>query len=115
MLVWSSTSLNRFFDHDHLVVTFSQNLKLVLISFAHIIYGFNYLYIYIESALLVYHIQANLTQSCAKIMIHKFMSYFSVSLNGSYNINRAFRNIYCFIIFNRKTLFNCFNFNRKSY
>ncbi|KAJ0521160.1 hypothetical protein HanIR_Chr10g0467701 [Helianthus annuus] len=32
MLVWSSTSLNRFFDHDHLVVAFFTSLKLALIS-----------------------------------------------------------------------------------
>ncbi|KAJ0888021.1 hypothetical protein HanRHA438_Chr09g0397401 [Helianthus annuus] len=74
-------------------------------------YGFNYLFIYIKSALLVYPIKAILTQSCAKILVHKFISYFSVSLNSSYSIDRTFHNIYCFFIFNRKTLFNCFIFN----
>ncbi|MFS7905912.1 hypothetical protein Hanom_Chr01g00053291 [Helianthus anomalus] len=63
-------------------------------------YGFNYLFIYlfidIKSALLIYHIKAILTQSCVKIMVHKFMSYFGVPFNGSFNIDQTFCDIYCF-------------------
>ncbi|MFS7955015.1 hypothetical protein Hanom_Chr07g00637461 [Helianthus anomalus] len=74
MLVWSLTSLNRFLDPDHLV-----------------------------SALLIYHIKAILIQSCVKMMVHKFISYFGVPLNGSFNIDRTFCDIHCF--FDRKHYF----------
>ncbi|KAJ0808603.1 hypothetical protein HanPI659440_Chr01g0005191 [Helianthus annuus] len=113
MLVWSSTSLYRFFDHDHLVVTFFTSLKLALISLLTlctdlIIYLF---VIDIKSALLGYDIKAVLTQSCVKIMVHKFISFSSVLLNGSFSIDRTFCDIYCSSIFDRKTLFTCFVFN----
>ncbi|KAJ0893406.1 hypothetical protein HanPSC8_Chr09g0377231 [Helianthus annuus] len=75
MLVCSLTLLNRFSDHDHLVVAFFTSLKLGLISL-------------LSSSIL--------TQSCVKIMVHKFMSYFDVPLNGSFSIDRIFCDIHCF-------------------
>ncbi|KAJ0457766.1 hypothetical protein HanIR_Chr15g0777441 [Helianthus annuus] len=47
-------------------------------------------------------------------MVHKFMSYFGVPLNGSFTIERTF---VIFIVFHlrSKILFICFIFNRKSY
>ncbi|MFS7987870.1 hypothetical protein Hanom_Chr11g01027931 [Helianthus anomalus] len=84
MLVWSSTSLNRFFDHDHLVVAFFTSLKLALISL-------------LTSSIL--------TQSCVRIMVHNFMSYFGVPLNDSFNIDRTFCDIYCSFIFDRKKIY----------
>ncbi|KAM0037457.1 hypothetical protein Hdeb2414_s0013g00403241 [Helianthus debilis subsp. tardiflorus] len=63
-------------------------------------YGFNYLFIYlfvyIKSTLLVYHIKSILTQSCVKIMVHKFMSYLGVPLNDSFNIDQTSCDIHCF-------------------
>ncbi|KAM0009770.1 hypothetical protein Hdeb2414_s0086g00785041 [Helianthus debilis subsp. tardiflorus] len=48
------------------------------------------------------------------MMVHKFMSYFGVPLNGSFAIEQTF---VIFIVFHlrSKTLFISFIFNRKSY
>ncbi|MFS7921791.1 hypothetical protein Hanom_Chr03g00241111 [Helianthus anomalus] len=57
----------------------STNLKLELISFAHLMYKFIYLFIF-KSTLLVYYLKAVLIQLCVKIMVHNFMLYYSVPL-----------------------------------
>lgn len=62
---------------------------------------------------MVYHIKSILTQSCVKMMVHKFMSYFGVPLNDSFNIDQTSCDIHYFHSSIEKNVIPLFHFQLK--